>query len=127
MKKILIAGSSNVDITHIGEFIPDEGQTLMAQSSYLSLGGKGLNQATATPPGGPAGGPHVVDPPSYPEGSRVRLQKSDPPECILPLQLRFVRPPLRHVRRPQAKIETLGAELYRVGFVSSLLRYHLAI
>ena len=40
MKKILIAGSSNVDITHIGEFIPDEGQTLMAQSSYLSLGGK---------------------------------------------------------------------------------------
>ena len=31
MKKILIAGSSNVDITHIGEFIPDEGQTLMAQ------------------------------------------------------------------------------------------------
>ena len=48
MKKILIAGSSNVDITHIGEFIPDEGQTLMAQSSYLSLGGKGLNQAVAS-------------------------------------------------------------------------------
>ena len=48
MKKILIAGSSNVDITHMGEFIPDEGQTLMAQGSYLSLGGKGLNQAVAS-------------------------------------------------------------------------------
>ena len=48
MKKILIVGSSNVDITHIGEFIPDEGQTLMAKSSYLSLGGKGLNQAVAS-------------------------------------------------------------------------------
>ncbi|MEC8048791.1 MAG: PfkB family carbohydrate kinase [Chloroflexota bacterium] len=48
MNKILIAGSSNVDITHIGEFIPDEGQTLMAKSSYLSLGGKGLNQAVAS-------------------------------------------------------------------------------
>ena len=31
MNKILIAGSSNVDITHIGESIPDEGQTLMAK------------------------------------------------------------------------------------------------
>ena len=48
MKKILIAGSSNVDITHIGELIPEEGQTLMAQNSYLSLGGKGLNQAVAS-------------------------------------------------------------------------------
>ena len=48
MKKILIAGSSNVDITHIGEFIPQEGQTLMAQNSYLALGGKGLNQAVAS-------------------------------------------------------------------------------
>ena len=48
MKKILIAGSSNVDITHIGEFIPQESQTLMAQNSYLALGGKGLNQAVAS-------------------------------------------------------------------------------
>ena len=48
MKNILIAGSSNVDITHVGEFIPGEGQTLLAESSYMSLGGKGLNQAVSS-------------------------------------------------------------------------------
>ena len=47
MKNILVAGSSNVDITHVGEFIPNEGQTLMAENSYMSLGGKGLNQAVS--------------------------------------------------------------------------------
>ena len=48
MKNILIAGSSNVDITHVGDFIPNEGQTLLAKSSYMSLGGKGLNQAVSS-------------------------------------------------------------------------------
>ena len=47
MKKILVVGSSNVDITHIGKNFPDEGQTLTADNSYISLGGKGLNQAVA--------------------------------------------------------------------------------
>ena len=47
MKNILIAGSSNVDITHVGESIPNEGQTLLAENSYMSLGGKGLNQAVS--------------------------------------------------------------------------------
>ena len=48
MKNILVAGSSNVDITHVGDFIPNEGQTLLAKSSYMSLGGKGLNQAVSS-------------------------------------------------------------------------------
>ncbi|MFL2677587.1 MAG: PfkB family carbohydrate kinase [Dehalococcoidia bacterium] len=48
MKNILIAGSSNVDITHVGEFIPNEGETLLAENSYMSLGGKGLNQAVSS-------------------------------------------------------------------------------
>jgi len=47
MKKILVVGSSNVDITHIGKNFPDEGQTLAVDNSYISLGGKGLNQAVA--------------------------------------------------------------------------------
>ena len=48
MKNILIAGSSNVDITHVGEYIPNEGETLLAENSYMSLGGKGLNQAVSS-------------------------------------------------------------------------------
>jgi len=48
MKNILVAGSSNVDITHVGDFIPNEGQTLLAKNSYMSLGGKGLNQAVSS-------------------------------------------------------------------------------
>ena len=48
MKNILVAGSSNVDITHVGDFIPNEGQTLLANNSYVSLGGKGLNQAVSS-------------------------------------------------------------------------------
>ena len=48
MKNILVAGSSNVDITHVGDFIPNEGQTLLAKNSYMSLGVKGLNQAVSS-------------------------------------------------------------------------------
>ena len=48
MKNILVAGASNVDITHVGDFIPNEGQTLLAKNSYMSLGGKGLNQAVSS-------------------------------------------------------------------------------
>ncbi len=48
MKDIVIIGSANIDITHSGERFPGSGETLFSNHSYISLGGKGLNQSVAT-------------------------------------------------------------------------------
>ena len=48
MNQIVIIGSANIDITHRGERFPSRGETLFSDHSYISLGGKGLNQAVAT-------------------------------------------------------------------------------
>ena len=45
MKHIVIVGSANIDITHRGDRFPSSGETLSSDSSYISLGGKGLNQS----------------------------------------------------------------------------------
>ena len=45
MKHIVIVGSANIDITHRGDRFPGSGETLSSDSSYISLGGKGLNQS----------------------------------------------------------------------------------
>ena len=43
--KILVVGSSNVDINVLTHKIPKIGETLMANSMRYSYGGKGANQA----------------------------------------------------------------------------------
>ena len=45
---VLVIGSLIVDNTLYVEKIPKKGETLIAQSSLRSLGGKGANQAIAT-------------------------------------------------------------------------------
>jgi ribokinase len=47
MNQIVIIGSANIDITHKGERFPNRGETLSSDNSYISLGGKGLNQSVA--------------------------------------------------------------------------------
>jgi len=47
MNQIVIIGSANIDITHRGERFPNPGETLSSENSYMSLGGKGLNQSVA--------------------------------------------------------------------------------
>tara|TARA_Y100001960_G_scaffold307494_1_gene363838 strand:- start:1437 stop:2363 length:927 start_codon:yes stop_codon:yes gene_type:complete len=47
MSHIVIVGSANIDITHRGNRFPSPGETLPSDNSYISLGGKGLNQSIA--------------------------------------------------------------------------------
>ncbi len=47
MKKILVIGSSNVDISIRTESIPKAGETVMGRSVSINAGGKGANQAVA--------------------------------------------------------------------------------
>ena len=47
MNQIVIIGSANIDITHKGDRFPNPGETLFSGNSYISLGGKGLNQSVA--------------------------------------------------------------------------------
>lgn len=50
--KILTIGSSNVDQTYYLDKFPSNGETVRALSSYVSPGGKGLNQCVAIARGG---------------------------------------------------------------------------
>jgi len=45
--KILTIGSSNIDQTYYVDKFPEKGETIRALTSYVSPGGKGLNQAVA--------------------------------------------------------------------------------
>ena len=47
MKKILVIGSSNVDLIFRVDKFPNDGETILATSFEQNLGGKGLNQAIA--------------------------------------------------------------------------------
>lgn len=47
MKKVLVIGSSNVDLVMRTKRFPNPGETIMCESFKQNLGGKGLNQAVA--------------------------------------------------------------------------------
>ena len=47
MKKIVVIGSSNTDMTVRSERFPETGQTLLGGDFMMSQGGKGANQAVA--------------------------------------------------------------------------------
>lgn len=47
MKKIVVVGSSNTDMTVCSERFPETGQTLLGGEFMMSQGGKGANQAVA--------------------------------------------------------------------------------
>tara|TARA_B110000438_G_C15784284_1_gene637681 strand:- start:419 stop:1324 length:906 start_codon:yes stop_codon:yes gene_type:complete len=47
MNIVLVIGSINFDLTQTGDKFPEIGETLIAKSSYLGIGGKGANQAVS--------------------------------------------------------------------------------